>query len=337
MKLLSRSVFLLVISLLAAGTAGFLIGRFAMETHQAAAYAPNQLRSGGYDLINPLLIGDLNTSTNSPSMRSLQGAVDQLLNSEQRAKHINTASVYVRDLVSGQQLSSNGSEEYYPASLLKIQYMIAYFKDAEAKPDILNQRLTVEAASDANRQQEISPKSEATVGQTYTVLELINYMIMNSDNNAANTLLAHINTDTLNSLAIALHLPAPTQIDPGDDYLTAANFAYFLRVLYNGTYLGNDASERVMELLSKTDFRDGIVAGLPTGITVAHKFGLISFADNNNHIFKRELHDCGIIYLPSHPYLLCVMTKSYAPVPEIEQTIQTVSRLIYNQLRKASS
>ncbi|MCX6719655.1 MAG: serine hydrolase [Candidatus Staskawiczbacteria bacterium] len=59
-------------------------------------------------------------------------------------------------------------------------------------------------------------------------------------------------------------------------------------------------------MLSKTTFNDGLVAGVPKGTTVSHKFGMYATSKDEN-ITDLELHDCGIIYYKTTPYLLCVV------------------------------
>ena len=84
-------------------------------------------------------------------------------------------------------------------------------------------------------------------------------------------------------------------------------------------------SEKALEYLSKSDFKYGLVASLPANIVVAHKFGF--WAENG----VRLLHDCGIVYYPNNPYLLCVMTS--APDKEgYDPTISELSRFIYQEV-----
>lgn len=76
--------------------------------------------------------------------------------------------------------------------------------------------------------------------------------------------------------------------------------------LYNANYLSEEASQYALELLSHTAYGDGIAAGVPNDIRVAHKFG-VRFAAGQKGA-RDELHDCGIVYHPSSPYVLCVLT-----------------------------
>jgi hypothetical protein len=87
-----------------------------------------------------------------------------------------------------------------------------------------------------------------------------------------------------------------------------------------------------MELLTETKFKQGLVAGVPAGVRVAHKFGLFSVLDpvTVGQVNSRQLHDCGIVYKKNDPYLLCVMTKSNADLPTITGFIKNISETVYS-------
>jgi hypothetical protein len=60
---------------------------------------------------------------------------------------------------------------------------------------------------------------------------------------------------------------------------------------------------------------------------VAHKFGIRDIAGEQ----EKQFHDCGIVYYPKRPYLLCVMTRGN----DIQQAIafiREVSRRVYDQV-----
>jgi beta-lactamase class A len=84
-------------------------------------------------------------------------------------------------------------------------------------------------------------------------------------------------------------------------------YASFFRRLYNATFLTRELSERALDILSKTDFADGLRAGVPADVVVAHKFGERGIYEDGR-VVGVELHDCGIVYAPAGPYLICVMT-----------------------------
>ncbi len=107
--------------------------------------------------------------------------------------------------------------------------------------------------------------------------------------------------------------------------MSTGNYAVVLRTLFSATYLNRLNSEKTLELLSKTYYKDGIVEGVPSNIPVAHKFGLREAQS------VTELHDCGIIYYPDHPYLLCVMTAG-SNFNLLQKIIQDISRITYEEL-----
>ena len=87
-------------------------------------------------------------------------------------------------------------------------------------------------------------------------------------------------------------------------------------------------SEKLLSILSKTEYKGGLVAGVPDNIIVSHKFGERVIGD------VYQLHDCGIVYYPNNPYLLCVMTKG-TEFTKLEKVIQDISGMVYqDMLRK---
>ena len=99
---------------------------------------------------------------------------------------------------------------------------------------------------------------------------------------------------------------------------------------YNATYLSQEYSEKALKLLTEPDI-PGIRAGVPTTITVAQKFGERSVYDTNNNLTDRELHDCGIVYKPGSPYLLCVMSRG-KDFDTMAKNISDLSALVYQNI-----
>jgi hypothetical protein len=65
---------------------------------------------------------------------------------------------------------------------------------------------------------------------------------------------------------------------------------------------------------------------LPKSLAVAHKFGERELPNG-----IKQLHDCGIVYLPKHPYLLCIMTRG-TDYDRLSTVISTISKKIYEDL-----
>jgi beta-lactamase class A len=111
------------------------------------------------------------------------------------------------------------------------------------------------------------------------------------------------------------------------DYATTQSYSLFLRVLYNATYLDRDYSEMLLQLLSQSDFSKGIEAGVPDGIRIAQKFGDARIPNAQGQQIGVELQNCGIVYYPDHPYVLCVMTKG-TTISVLESTISDISQIV---------
>ncbi len=254
------------------------------------------------------------------SKDKLEDLVDML-----KTKHkLETMSVYVRDLNNGPWIGINQDEKFIGGSLLKVPILISYLKLAEADPDLLQKEISYEKEEVSNNQYYESSK-QLVPGTKYTIHQLLEYMIDYSDNNAANILSQNIDHAEFNEIFKALGFGEP---DPNIPFpVDAKTYASFFRILYNASYLNKNSSEKALEILSKVEFNRGIQDLIPKNIVVSHKFGIRSDAGIN------QLHDCGIVYYPGHPYLLCVMSRG-GTFDNMASSIAEVSKFIYDEVTK---
>ena len=271
-----------------------------------------------------------NSSTDSPQYFDLRDKVNAEIDQAKSSQEVADVSVYMHDFKTGGQFSVNGDDKYFPASLTKVPLMISYFKRDEAQPGYLNTKVQWDLQQDYNVGQEIKPANTPVAGQSYSVEDLMEMMIESSDNASFHFLISAPGAeDQLKRLYSDVHLYYPFDQVELSDVMTPRDFAVFLRILYNSTYLSSDNSEKVLGLMSKSEFKDGLVAGVPKNIAVAHKFGLNTQLGAVGKVMQRELHDCGIVYGSNNTYILCVMTKSHADLPTVEHVIQQISRTVY--------
>jgi beta-lactamase class A len=239
-------------------------------------------------------------------------------------------SVYFRELNDGIWFGVGDTERFAPASLRKLPMLIAVLKAAERPGGaaLLDRPVTFDLARDHNLEQNVKPSQAMVPGQRYTVRELLERMIVRSDNNAFTLLARVVDPAELDRVYALLRMQRPgTSAD--DAFLSVQTYASFFRILYNATYLGKEASEWALSLLARSEFRDGLVAGVPETVTVAHKFGEKSDAAAGTV----QLHDCGIVYYPNGPYLLCVMSKG-PDFRSLDDVIVGVSRLVYAEVAR---
>lgn len=321
---------LIVAALVAAATAGgFAIGRFSNTENNSEVVLTQdemrEVRSGGYRYINPLVECDNYVQSNLKNISNLEdklnGYIQQVMG-EKKAVHV---SVYFRDLNSGPWMGINEKEIYSPASLLKVPILIAALKKAETEPAFLTKKVKFEKYVD-EISQNITDDKLIKLGASYTIEELLFGMIAHSDNEAKDLIVANIGNDLFTQVMTDIGINI-SGIGPGDDFLTVKDYSSFFRLLYNATYLNKQMSEKALDILSKTSFNTGIVAGIPQGTVIAHKFGERAYGDTN----VKQLHDCGIVYAPNAPYLLCVMTRG-SDFNQLSTVIAGVSDIVYKEV-----
>lgn len=315
------------VSLLLGVTIGFIV-RGAM-VHEVKKVAFVERREGGFKHVNPLLECDIARDVLSDEeVRPFQRAIEAALRSRVDPASGTRTSVYFRELNDGLWFSIGETERFVPASLRKVPLMIALLKQVERAggADLLDREVTMNLSRDYNADQNVKPSRALAKGGSYKVRELIQRMIVESDNNAFFLLTGVVDPTELEQVYARLSMLSPNAVGE-DDFLTVETYASFFRVLYNASYIGKESSEWALDLLARSEFTAGLVSGVPRGVTVAHKFGEKSDARTGTV----QLHDCGIVYYPDHPYLLCVMTQG-SSFEKLDDVIREVSRLIFLEM-----
>jgi len=288
-----------------------------------------------YAFINPDIACDLAQENSLETVQALELNIREFIASSKKGNKAINISVFFRDLTSKKWVGVDQNENYAPASLMKLPLAVAYFKLAEAQPDIFSHKMTYQGAATLNEMQDIKPDEMLVLGKEYSVQELLDHMIIYSDNGPVDELNGFISQDFLNKVFSDLGVRIPSGVSDGSqiDFLSPRAYAEIFRALYNSSYLARPSSEKVLELLNQAKFKDGLVAGLPSGINVSHKFGERNIFDKSGALVADELHDCGIIYYPERPYILCVMTKG-KNFDDLKNIIKEISRITYNEVSK---
>lgn len=287
---------------------------------------PNSIRQNSPDFqyINPLLFVD-NSEENFSEYRPLESKINKYIDDTVDKNNARKVSVYFRDLNTSHWGGVNENELYAPSSMLKVAVLIGYLKLAEKNPDILNRKLEY----NYKEQYQEYYKPNKLKNGSYTVLEMLQQMIIESDNTSMSQLVA-LHSDEIVKLYKDLKLP--NIIDSNTDFMSTEDYSYIFRTLYNATYLRKSYSEQALKLLTFTKFDKGIVGGVGTTTKVAHKFGEHTITYNGT-VTERQLHDCGIIYFPNKPYLLCIMTKG-EDFTKLETIITDLSRIIFDFIKQ---
>jgi beta-lactamase class A len=325
-KFFSQSVGLLLVMGLGLGLGWYLWGR--PTDNQGETNNQQALRLAGYEFVSPLLVCDTSFNESTPELSDLKDAFNKVVETSSASGVVSTASVYFRDLNTGREVSINSAERFFPASLKKIPLMMKLYRDAERDTSLIQTKRVLTGSQDFNLNAAIPPSKVPVYGQEYTQDELIQYMIKYSDNISFQVLLNTLGVEKFNKVFTDLQLYYPDSVVSINDYVTPYQFSLFFRTLYNATYLNADSSEKSLKLMSETEFDEGLVAGVPKNVKVAHKFG-VGVVSQQDGTDRGELHDCGITYHPKNPYLICVMTKSEASIAKVSGVIARVSAVAY--------
>lgn len=281
----------------------------------------------GYRFTSPLLDVELPEGMTVsrepiPFKQKIEAFVQKLIKSGQARE----VAVYYRDLLDGPWFGINEDMAFNPASMMKVAVMIAWLKRAETRPSVLKSTFTYEGKEDMSVLQEIRPQRTLVAGRSYTVEELLRYMMSYSDNNATTLLYYGLNPTEID--AVLDGMDVDSRIDGDSNVTTVHGYSGFFRILYNAAFLNREMSEKALELLSLQDFTQGMIAGVPKGTVVASKFGELSRGLQED---DKQLHEFGIVYHPSHPYILGIMTRGsdFSKLPRI---IATISELTYHEV-----
>jgi beta-lactamase class A len=258
------------------------------------------------------------------SMTKFRSTVEAL----EEKYQLNRSSVYYRDLSNGQWIGINERETFSPASMMKTPVFIAFLKSVEENPSLLKKEVVAtQNYFDYNLAQNFSSTTKIELGKTYTLQEVAEIMIKNSDNVATVMLSSNIKESDFNNIFKSIGIEF--EKDKGDALIRIKDFASFFRILYNASYLNRDMSEFALSILSETTFKAGISAGVPDTTVVAHKFGERVVKNlETKAVTEQQLHDCGIVYHPKTPYILCVMTQGQ-DLTKQSAFIADISRYVY--------
>jgi len=282
-----------------------------------------------YKYINPLLECESSIVSQDKNSTSLENSIEFIISQQISNGNISFASIYYRDLNSGPWFGVNEEEYFSPASLIKVPVLMAYLKEAEDNPSILEKKITNTKKFDYS-QQNITPTQTIQKDKEYTIGDLLERMIIYSDNAAYELLLDNIDNTKIFNVYKDLDVDiSKVQQNPNGNIITVRAYASFFRILFNASYLNGEMSEKALDILTKTQYYKGLVAGVPENITIAHKFGERQYLPSK----EKQLHDCGIVYLPGKPYLICVMSRS-TDFNNAANFIKQVSKAVYDSISK---
>lgn len=304
---------------------GFVVGLYVNYEKKVEYEKDSELRLGGNGFTNPLLECELGGDSIASKKEDFTPEMTDFINETKQKLGISNMSVYFRDLNNGPVIGIEHMDEFAPASLLKVPVLIAYLKWSEDEPGVMDEEILFEKSIDVGYVQQFAPIVPLNVGETYTARELLEHMAKYSDNQALVLLYQRLPKSYQAELYTLLGVDPKLITDP-KARLTIRQYSIFFRILFNASFLSRTNSEYALKLLSESSFEQGIKKGVPLDIAVSHKFG-----ERKTSGDLQQFHDCGIVYYPGHPYLLCVMTRGNE-VTKLIDSIYKTSEFVYEKI-----
>lgn len=233
-----------------------------------------------------------------------------------------TFGLYFEYLPTGTSIAINANTEFYGASLIKVPLVMGYYHMRE-RTKLQGDPLLEIQKEQINK--EFGDLWKKGAGYKIRASEAVKLALIESDNTAVNLLIPFITTEDFDKVYESLDIDFRT--DPNGAVISAKNYASILKALYFSSVLSKESSQEILDMLTKTKFPDKLQAGVPQNITVAHKIG--DFVGKNGEVGYR---DCGIVYIPKRPYLLCMFSKTDEQTAR--ERMQAVSVQVYRYVQE---
>lgn len=196
------------------------------------------------ELTNPAINYEYGQSIMDNQEVNLEKPLQEFIQQKQYNNQANHVSIYYRNLNNGNRFGINEKEMFSPASLMKLPLLLVYLKKIETDPNVRNQKIVyVKDPIESEYTQNIKPKEALIDNQTYTIKELLEYMIKYSDNKASLLLEKNIQLEDYKRSFTDNNMLFPDLIDGRfDNNLKVMDYARFFRVLFNASYINKELS-----------------------------------------------------------------------------------------------
>lgn len=266
----------------------------------------------------------------------LKTRLDSLRLALETTGNVRRLSIQVVDLANDSKVVINPQAKYVPASLLKIPVLIAIMKYQEEKGNILDLRLQVVpyGSEDTDPNLEENESYSFDYAQTYRIRDLMEIMMAYSDNSATAALMTYIvqnKPGLIEQVEADLKGSIPVTTDLNQDIVHIDHFAGMMEALYHARYLKPENSELLLKLLNKSRYGSGVRRAIPANIPMAHKFGVRFNVSEMNPEFPVQLHQIAIIYHPTHPFVLSIMSKGN-DIRHLREAMRQVAKLVYEEV-----
>jgi beta-lactamase class A len=240
-------------------------------------------------------------------------------------------SFYFEYLPNGTSIRDGDDNISQAASLMKTPIAMDLYKMAEQGKLNLDEKVTVKQ-SQISTDPEFGNTTGLHAGDQITLRHAVEIMLHNSDNTAFAVIgdrirpLLNDSTDSIQSLDISFNVNG-NKAGNEQVLISARSYASVLKCIYYACFNSpQDSTTTINYLTGATDNKRLMAGVLDSSIPVAHKVGSSPTTQS----------DCGIIYYPSRPYLVCLMFFNIPIGANVDPYFQEVSQSIYEYINSYS-
>ncbi len=290
----------------------------------------------GKKIVSAMVKGVLLTCLLAIGVPSIAGAAAEPITEKWLSNQVATIpaekgtkySLYVKPLTEDGKPIVLNSHKMASASLIKIPIMIEAFNQKnQGKLDfdelvIIRHAKTVEGGSVYN----LPDGSILSIGQ------IVDLMIVQSDNTSANILIDRLGMDNVNKMITSLGCKETIlqrkmmdfeAVKRGrQNYTSVTDIANLLGKLYASKCLDPESDKAMLEIMQRQEDNTVISAQLPHQLKIAHKTGQLD----------GMYYDCGIVYGTSHDYIICMMAENVKDEPRVMYDMSSLSLTIYDKI-----
>ena len=286
-----------------------------------ATAQPVRFTDPEYPFIHPLVSIAIPNAAGFPELERVKNDVTAITKKAVAGPDVSDVGVYFREPNNAHWFGIGENSKFDPGSLIKVPIMLAYLKQSELDPGVMKKRLYY----DPSKKDSLPNPLPAQLPRGwYTAEQLLRSMIVDSDNVAKDVLFDSMSATTIQD--VFDEMSANFLKDPSGT-ISPKEYIIIISRIFSATYLDREHSNYAMKLLTQTSYKDGLVAGLPSTVKVAHKYGDRGIYEDGKPV-GMELHDCGLVYADANPYNLCVMTKGTDGAAQAK-VIRDISAAVY--------
>jgi beta-lactamase class A len=249
-------------------------------------------------------------------------------------------AVYFLTLDGRAQWSVRADEVFHAASTMKIPVMIELFHQVQEGKAKLTDTLLVKnefhsivdgSPYGLNASDDSEGELYKAEGRKRTLRELCELMITVSSNLATNLLIEKLGVENIRAEVLSLGadgMNVKRGVEDGKAFekglnntTTARGLGLLLQAIAEGKAVDAASSNEMVAILEWQKFNEGIPAGLPKGVPVAHKTGEIT----------KIHHDAAIVFA-KRPFILVILMRGLAEKKDSAALMADISKSLYRAI-----